>query len=53
MGGLVLERKKTYKLTKDKAFFREEMEFKNILHELYWKFTMKKKGFKVEEINRN
>jgi len=35
---------KRYEIKRGHVFYREEMEFKTVLHEIVWKMMMKKRG---------
>lgn len=41
---------KRFEIKNGNIFYRCELEFKSILHELYWKMTMKTKGRIVKEL---
>lgn len=45
-----MSRKGMYKISKGKVYFRREMEFKTIFHEIAWKIQMKLRGFTVENM---
>lgn len=41
---------KVYKIKRGCISYREKIEFKTVLHELYWKLTVRIKGFKVKDV---
>lgn len=44
-----MKRRKKFEITNGSIFYRDEIEFKTILHELFWKLRMKGKGRQVKE----
>lgn len=45
-----MKRNKKFEIKNGNIFYRCELEFNNIVHELYWKMRMKTKGCIVKEI---
>ena len=40
---------KRYEIKRGHVLYREELEFRTILHEIIWKLTMRRKGCIVKE----
>lgn len=40
---------KKYEIKKGHVLYRREFEFKSIIHEICWKFMMKRKGCIIKE----
>ncbi len=45
-----MKKSKRFEVKNGNVFYRCELEFKNIFHELYWRMVMKTKGCIVKEI---
>lgn len=41
---------KKYEIRRGRLLYRDELEFKSTLHELFWKALMKTKGCDVKEL---
>lgn len=50
-----MKRRKVFEIKKGNIIYRDEMEFRTLFHELFWKIKMKGKGRIVKEFvnNRN
>ncbi len=46
-----MKRSKIFEVKNGNIFYRCQLEFKNIFHELYWRAIMKTKGRVVKEIH--
>lgn len=44
---------KTYEIKKGRILYRDELEFKTVFHEIFWKLMMKKRGCIIREYLNN
>lgn len=43
---------KKYEIQRGYLLYRDELVFKSVLHELFWRMKMKSKGCKIKEMRR-
>lgn len=44
-----MKRRKIFEIKNGNILYRDEIEFKTAIHEIFWKLKMKRKGRKVRE----
>lgn len=44
---------KRYEIRRGQLLYRDELQFKSLIHELLWKVMMRGKGFYIREMRHN
>jgi hypothetical protein len=44
---------KRYEIRRGRILYRDELKFRSLIHELFWKAMMKGKGFHIKEMHNN